>query len=454
MLRVAVGCAFALAQGLLGQEYEWVAVPGATGGPYRDAALVQDVVGGDVFAFGGTDSWMPLCPLIGGAGAWRYSAGNWAYQASFGPVARSKHALAVDAQRRRVVLFGGHNANGQDLQDTWEWDGSQWIPFPFVAPPAARRSHLMVYDSLRSRVMLHGGVVAGAPVGDTWDWTGASWVALSTAGPTGGQSIAQHAASGELLMVGSGMTWTWSGQSWVSAGNAPDCLAVLWDEARQEVMLVQDPLTYFGRSVWTWNSANRTWQSVAMRLGGGVPQGVRSVVFDRSTGKIAVRGEDIGSCGGFYYPMFLLQQYVPPRVVAAASSTGAGCGAPPLTLAQDAVRRPIIGASAVLDVSNAPLAFAYLAIGTGTDTLNTYTLPLSLGSLGFTGCVLRQNMDYEGAYPTVATGATSTRATIPIPNDPVLLRQSIHFQAWAFAPGANPAGITVSNMISWFIGEV
>ena len=64
------------------------------------------------------------------------------------------------------------------------------------------------------------------------------------------------------------------------------------------------------------------------------------------------------------------------------------------------------------------------------------------------------NMDYEGAYPTVATGATSTRATIPIPNDPVLLRQSIHFQAWAFAPGANPAGITVSNMISWFIGEV
>jgi hypothetical protein len=123
-------------------------------------------------------------------------------------------------------------------------------------------------------------------------------------------------------------------------------------------------------------------------------------------------------------------------------------------LTQDSLLRPIIGASAALDVANAPLAFAYLAIGTGTDTLNTYTLPLSLGSLGFTGCVLRQNMDYEGAYPTVATGSTSTRATIPIPNDPALLRQFVHIQAWAFAPGVNPAGITVSNMISWFIGEV
>jgi hypothetical protein len=191
-----------------------------------------------------------------------------------------------------------------------------------------------------------------------------------------------------------------------------------------------------------------------MRLGGGIPQGLRSVVFDGSSGKVAARGEDIGACGGFYYPMYLLQQHVPPRVVASATSTGIGCGSLPLTLVQDAVMRPMIGASAALDVTNAPLAFAYLAIGTGTDMLNTYTLPLSLTSLGFDGCILRQNMDYEGAYPTVATGATSARATIPIPNDPVLLRQRIHFQAWAFAPGVNPAGITVSNMISWFIGEV
>jgi hypothetical protein len=115
---------------------------------------------------------------------------------------------------------------------------------------------------------------------------------------------------------------------------------------------------------------------------------------------------------------------------------------------------PIIGTAAALDVQNVPIGFAYLAIGTSATTLNSYSLPLLLTSLGFTGCYLRQNMDYEGAYPTSGISPTSTRALINLPLDPALLRQRVYIQAWAFAPGENPAEITVSNMIRWFIGEV
>jgi hypothetical protein len=34
--------------------------------------------------------------------------------------------LAYDRRRDRVVLFGGRRGWPNDLNDTWEWDGSRW----------------------------------------------------------------------------------------------------------------------------------------------------------------------------------------------------------------------------------------------------------------------------------------------------------------------------------------
>ena len=34
--------------------------------------------------------------------------------------------MAYDEARRRVVLFGGDGEAGM-LDDTWEWNGRQWI---------------------------------------------------------------------------------------------------------------------------------------------------------------------------------------------------------------------------------------------------------------------------------------------------------------------------------------
>jgi hypothetical protein len=33
--------------------------------------------------------------------------------------------MAYDAARSRLVLFGGYNGT-ENLNDTWEWDGTQW----------------------------------------------------------------------------------------------------------------------------------------------------------------------------------------------------------------------------------------------------------------------------------------------------------------------------------------
>jgi hypothetical protein len=59
------------------------------------------------------------------AATWAGSGGRWARLDAPGPSARSGHALAFDAARGRVVLFGGGDGTGR-LADTWEWDGTQW----------------------------------------------------------------------------------------------------------------------------------------------------------------------------------------------------------------------------------------------------------------------------------------------------------------------------------------
>jgi len=272
--------------------------------------------------------------------------------------------------------------------------------------------------------------------------------------------MAFHQGVGRAILVGANATWNWNGQVWAQSGVAPDCVGTLWDPVRQAVLLVGSIAGVSNPCVWRWDLGTSAWQVVAKRpVVVNLPAGSVAVVFDPSSGQPVVRHsvQQLCTVGGpptIYVGHMMARMQQIAQVTASATSTGTGCGVLPLRLVQDPVRRPIINTSAVLDVQNAPIGLAYLAIGTSRTTLNSYSLPLLLTPLGFTGCYLRQSMDYEGAYPTTPTGQASTRATIPIPNDPVLLRQSVYIQAWAFAPGENPADITVSNMISWFIGDM
>jgi hypothetical protein len=58
------------------------------------------------------------------AETWTWSAGKW-QRAATAPPRRRGTAMAYDAGRQRVVLFGGEDDTGL-LGDTWEWDGLAW----------------------------------------------------------------------------------------------------------------------------------------------------------------------------------------------------------------------------------------------------------------------------------------------------------------------------------------
>src|SRR5262245_43134629 len=91
------------------------------------------------------------------------------------PPARSYAAMASDIVRRRVVLFGGLDAAGRPLADTWEWNGFTWLQATPGNSPRARVRTAMAYDVVRLHTVLFGGDAFPSVLGDTWEWNGLLW---------------------------------------------------------------------------------------------------------------------------------------------------------------------------------------------------------------------------------------------------------------------------------------
>src|SRR5260370_14548436 len=73
--------------------------------------------------------------------------------------------LAFDPQVGHVVIFGGDHIEPFGLgpiNDTWEWDGSQWTQDWTSATPSARAGHTMALDA-NGRVVMFGGSDEGNP---------------------------------------------------------------------------------------------------------------------------------------------------------------------------------------------------------------------------------------------------------------------------------------------------
>jgi hypothetical protein len=87
--------------------------------------MVFDAARTELVVFGGTTR--ARTPFDLSADTWRLTGGAWQQVEGPGPAARGGQAMAYDAGRERVVLYGGFDANGRaKFADTWEWDGQRW----------------------------------------------------------------------------------------------------------------------------------------------------------------------------------------------------------------------------------------------------------------------------------------------------------------------------------------
>ncbi len=206
-------------------------------------------------------------------------APNWYQQSpATSPPARYIHALTYDAAHGQMVLFGGYNGN--DLNDTWVWNGTTWFQKdPAISPPA-RSAHAMVYDAAHGQVVLFGGLVGvSTRLGDTWLWDGTNWTQASPAAspsPRDGAVMVYDAAQSQVVLFGgtNGIdlndTWVWNGTNWIqqnpaSSPSARADYSMVYDATHGQVVLFggEDANGNYLSDTWVWDGTNWTEQSPA-----------------------------------------------------------------------------------------------------------------------------------------------------------------------------------------------
>jgi hypothetical protein len=269
-------------------------------------AMAYDAARGKTVIFGGHDG-LPTQDVW----EWDGASGAWTNRTPAGvrPPARNSHAMAYDAARGKVMLFGGA-ASGSRIQDTWEWDGAAGIwteVTPAGSPPPARSEHAMAYDAARGKVVLFGGST-GIPIQDTWEWDGtaATWTDTTPAGdkPTArsGHAMAYDAARGKAVLFGGNDgsyrqdTWEWDGAAgtWTDVtpvGTKPTARsfhAMAYDAARGKVVLFGGWDDSRKQDTWEWDGASGTWTDVTPAGEKPSARSAPAMAYDAGRGKVAL----------------------------------------------------------------------------------------------------------------------------------------------------------------------
>jgi hypothetical protein len=120
---------------------------------------------------------------------WEWNGTQWSFRTNEGPPARWIQRMAYDSARGVTVMFGGAGPNETDIRgDTWEWDGNSWTERHPTHSPPARYGQAMAFNAELGVTQLFGGQTEFAlgvgVLGDTWQWDGNDWTQLPIAGPS------------------------------------------------------------------------------------------------------------------------------------------------------------------------------------------------------------------------------------------------------------------------------
>lgn len=164
---------------------DWVRIQQDSPPPRISYAASWDPVHNWILFYGGNGGYGPW-PTVAND-TWEFNGSGWVpfAKVSHPPeVARGAFALASDLARKRVVLTMttqkiDNMAHTHSSLDVWEWDGLAWEQqTPKVDPPGGW-GHGLVFDPVRNNIVLRAMAIEGA----TWTWDGADWGAWPTTDP-------------------------------------------------------------------------------------------------------------------------------------------------------------------------------------------------------------------------------------------------------------------------------
>jgi hypothetical protein len=276
------------------QSPGWNAVPGAGPGQRHSHAMAYDAARGVVVLFGGLDGGRKTGQLLGDT--WEWNGGEWTRVATAGPSPRLGAAMVHDARRSVVLLFGGNDGAFRD--DTWTWDGARWRQVA-SGGPRARSRHALAYDSSRGVVVLFGALPARGH--ETWEWDGSLWRQVATAGPSDRSrtAMAYDVVRQRTVLFGGldpnnqplGDTWEWDGTTWsqLAPASAPAPRSrhtMVFDPASRVCRLFSGLAGPLLRDTWEWDGS--AWRQVAS--GGPPPRMYHAMVHQQARGTSLVFG--------------------------------------------------------------------------------------------------------------------------------------------------------------------
>ena len=429
----------------------WTQLTPATSPSARsDHAMAYNAARGRVVLFGGySQSQGQLNDT------WEWDGNNWFQRTSTtSPNARRGHAMVYDAGRQRIILFGGTGSSGR-FNDTWEWDGNNWLQLMPVTRPRVRNAHAVAYDAARQRIVLFGGN-NGANLNDTWEWDGSNWAQRSPAVSPSVRSecaMAYDAARQKTILFGgsngpSNDSWWWNGNDWIplSPATSPSARqdhAMAYDEVDQKIVLFGG---YNGggqlNDTWEWDGSN--W--VRRFVPGPASRYGHAMAYD-------VGRQGILLFGGYSQGSFDGTTWGYCRVCSAYSTFGTGCtgtaGVPTLIPNQ----LPRIGQPFSIIFSHLPPnSSGMLCTGISRDRWGSVTLPLDLSPYGYTGCSLYISGEAVHSIPDTGPFGAVVLGVF-IENDPGLVGLQFFNQAAFMDSGANPGGYVFTNAGEGVIGR-
>ena len=212
--------------------------------------------------------------------------------------------MVFDDARGTIVMYGG-DVNTITSAGMWELTGAGWNVLCDPCAPGPRYSHALAYDAIRDRVILFGGLDDGNnPLNDVWEWDGTTWSLRTTTGtpPTVRDRASAMVIDGSLYVVGGApnnvptdelftlsSTGTWSQPG--AAGSrvvANYGMPIAYDAVAHQLYAFADDGDRTGAlkrdELYRWDvAAGGPWTTVCTACS-GLPRNSVSIVFDPDLG--------------------------------------------------------------------------------------------------------------------------------------------------------------------------
>lgn len=153
---------------------------------------------------------------------WEYDGADWVQVADTGPSPEFA-GIAYDSEREITVLF----SRRLQVAETWEWDGEAWTQIGDTGPLPLSGYYRMAYDRARKVTILEGGGQQPGPLSSsavgTWAWDGTAWTQLADVGPVirYDAGLAYDEPRQQVVFFGGWTvgveqddTWAWDGIDW------------------------------------------------------------------------------------------------------------------------------------------------------------------------------------------------------------------------------------------------